>query len=146
MAIESRRVDQAYVTAVATYKGHTEDLGVFNGFDGGGATADSSKIRRGGTRTRKSLGGVPDIDDVTITRDYDLARDHTMIHWLYSGVGTADMTVSWWPTDDDDRPFGQPVIYTGKLIGSTKPGLDMDSSDPSVLELVISCDSPVSGG
>jgi hypothetical protein len=146
MATQSRRADQAYVTAVATYKGRTEDLGVFNGFDGGGATADSSKIRRGGSRVRKALGGVPDIEDVTITRDYDLGRDHPIIHWLYSGVGSADMTVSWWPTDDDDRPFGDPIIYTGKLTGCTKPGLDMTSSDPDELSLTISCDSPVAGG
>jgi len=134
------------VTATATYRGETKDLGIFNGFDGGGATSDSSKIRRGGTRTRKALGGVPDVDDVTISRDYDLARDHSIIHWLYAAVGSADMIVNWWPLDDDDRPYGSPITYTGKLTGSTKPGLDMESSDPAVLELVISCDSPVGGG
>jgi hypothetical protein len=125
MAIQSRSADQAYVTAVATYKGRTEDLGVFNGFDGGGATADSSKIRRGGTaRARRSAAcrtSRTSRSPVTTTS----AGTITMIHWLYSGVGTADMTVSWWPTDDDDRPFGDPIIYTGKLIGCTKPGLDM---------------------
>jgi hypothetical protein len=52
MTILSRRLDQAYVTATATYRGETRDLGVFNGFDGGGATADSSKIRRGWTWAR----------------------------------------------------------------------------------------------
>jgi hypothetical protein len=144
MAILSRRQDQAYVTATATYRGDTRDLGVFNGFDGGGATADSSKIRRGGTRTRKALGGVPDIDDITMTRDYDLARDHNIIHWLYNAVGTADMVVHWWPLDDDDQPYGDPVTYTGKLTGCTKPGLDMGSGDPAELSLVVSCDTPVS--
>src|SRR3954462_14666845 len=108
MAIQSRRADQAYVVVTATYRGETKDIGVFNGFDGGGATSDSSKVRRGGSRTRTALGGVPDIEDVTVTRDYDLARDHSIIHWLYNAVGTADMRASWWPLDDDDRPFGQP--------------------------------------
>jgi hypothetical protein len=143
VAILSRREDQAYVLVSVTYRGETKDLGEFNGFDGGEATADSSKVRRGGSTTRKALGGVPDIGDVTISRDYDLARDHIIIHWLYGAVGYADVQAKWWPLDDDNRPYGRPVIYTGKLIGCTKPGLDVESSDPAALELTVSCDSPV---
>jgi hypothetical protein len=143
VAIQSRRQDQAYVTATATYKGETRDLGVFNGSDGGGATADSSKIRRGGTRARKALGGVPDLEDITLSRDYDLGRDHALAKWLYGATGTADMVVNWWPLDDDDNPYGDPFVYTGKLIGCTKPGLDMTSSDPAEFQIVVSCDTPV---
>lgn len=140
----SRRVDQAYVTVTVSYRGETRDLGPFNAEEGGNATADGSKVRRGGTRQRRALGGVKDVEDITLTRDYDLARDHNNIHWLYNATGSARGVIKWFPLDDNDRPYGRPFNQTGVLIGCTKPGLDMDSSDPAELVLVFSMDSDVS--
>lgn len=136
----SRREDQAYCVASVTYRGETRDLGVFTEFEGGEATAEDTKVRRGGTRTQKALGGPKSIGNVTIRRDYDLARDHNQIHWLYGGVGAASARVAKWPTDDNDRPYGRPTIYTGVLIGSTQPGHDLESADVAKLELEVSCD------
>lgn len=140
----TRRVDQAYVVVSVTYRGETRDLGAFNTWDGGEATADDTKVRRGGTRTQKALGGPRSIGNVTVGRDYDLARDHNNIHWLYGAVGAARVTAQKWFTDDNDNPYGRPMIYTGVLIGSTPPGHDIDSADVAVLELEVSCDGDIS--
>jgi hypothetical protein len=139
----SRREDQAYVTASVTWRGETRDLGVFNSFDGGEATSDDTKVRRGGTRTQKALGGPRSIGNVTIARDYDLARDHNNIHWLYAATGSARVVLQDFFTDDNDAPYGRPVIYTGVLIRSSKPGYDIDSADVAKLELEVSCDGDV---
>jgi hypothetical protein len=136
-------MDQAYVTASVTYRGETRDLGVFNSFDGGEATSDDTKVRRGGTRNQRALGGPKSIGNVTLARDYDLARDHNNIHWLYNAVGAARVTAQHFFTDDNDQPYGRPLIYTGVLIRSTKPGHDIDSADVANLELEVSCDGQV---
>lgn len=139
----TRRVDQAYVVVSVTYRGETRDLGVFNTFDGGEASSEDTKIRRGGTRVQTALGGPRSIGNVTVGRDYDLARDHENIHWLYNSVGAARVTAQYFFTDDNDAAYGRPMIYTGVLIGSTKPGHDIDSADVANLELEISCDGTV---
>jgi hypothetical protein len=136
----TRRVDQAYVIVSVTYRGETRDLGVFNELDGGEATSDDTKIRRGGTRIQRALGGPRSIGNVTVTRDYDLARDHTNIHWLYGVVGAGRVVVQHYMTDDNDAAYGRPIIYTGVLIRSTKPPHNIDSADVSTLELEVSCD------
>jgi hypothetical protein len=139
----SRRMDQAYVVVSVTYRGETRDLGVFNTFDGGEATSDDTKVRRGGTRTQTALGGPKSIGNVTVGRDYDLARDHNNIHWLYGAVGAARVNCQKFFTDDNDAPYGRPLIYTGVLIRSTAPGHDVDSSDVANLELEVSCDGNI---
>lgn len=140
----SRREDQAYVTFTVTYRGETRDLGVFTSLDGGDATSDNTKVRRGGTRTRKALGGAKDIEDLTIGRDYDLARDHNQIHWVFGGVGAARFVASWWPTDDNDAPYGRPIIYRGVITGCTRPPHDLESSDVARWEMTLSCDGEIS--
>jgi hypothetical protein len=139
----SRRADQAYVTASVTFRGETRDLGVFNTWEGGGKTSDDTKVRRGGTRVRRALGGVSNTENVTIGRDYDLARDHANIHWLLDAVGQGRVTFNKFFTDDNDQPYGRPMVYTGVLVGCTPPGHDIESSDLAVLELEGSMDSPV---
>jgi hypothetical protein len=139
----SRREDQAYVVVSVTYRGETRDLGVFNALDGGEATSDDTKVRRGGTRTQRALGGPRSIGNITVTRDYDLARDHNNIHWLYNATGGARVVAQHFFTDDNDLPYGRPVIYTGVLIRSTKPPHNIDSADVANLELEISCDGNV---
>lgn len=137
----SRREDQAYVVASVTYRGETRDLGVFNSWDGGESTSDDTKVRRGGTRSQRVLGGPRSIGNVTIERDYDLARDHNNIHWLYNSVGGARVVLQKFFTDDNDAPYGRPLIYTGVLIRSTAPPHNIDSSSVANLTLEVSCDS-----
>jgi hypothetical protein len=139
----TRRVDQAYVVVSVTYRGETRDLGVFNGLDGGEATAEDTKVRRGGTRIQRALGGPRSVGNITLTRDYDLARDHNNIHWLYNATGAARVTAQHFFTDDNDNPYGRPMIYTGVLIRSTKPPHNIDSADVANLELEVSCDGSV---
>lgn len=139
----SRRVDQAYVVLTVSYRGETRDLGVWNGWDGGDASADGSKVRRGGTRNRRALGGAKDVENVTLTRDYDLARDHVNAHWLYQATGSARGVLKKFFLDDFDRPFGRPMVFTGVLVGTGVPGLDMESSDPGEISLEFSMDSDV---
>lgn len=139
----TRRVDQAYVVVSVTYRGETRDLGVFNSWEGGAATSEDTKSRRGGTRVQRALGGPRSIENVTVERDYDLARDHNNIHWLYNATGAAHVVLQKFFTDDNDQPYGRPMVYTGILINSTAPGHDIDSADVSALSLEVSCDGQI---
>jgi hypothetical protein len=139
----SRREDQAYVVVSVSYRGETRDLGVFNSWDGGGVTSDDTKVRRGGTRTQRALGGPRSVENVTVARDYDLARDHNNMHWLAAAVGAGRVVMQKFFTDDNDAPYGRPLIYRGVLIRATPPGHDIDSADVANVELEVSCDGEV---
>lgn len=128
---------QSKVTVSATYLGVTKDLGTWDTWGGGGVTADNTKHRRGAMGAQVAVGGPKTIDDVTITRDYDLERDHQFAHWLSGAVGRAWIVATRQFLDMDGFNFGAPIVITGVLIGYTLPEHDSDSSDVSMVEIVV---------
>lgn len=125
------------------YRNETRDLGIFDTWEGGNVTADNNKHRRGGMGPQVAVGGPKTIEDVTCTRDYDVARDHQHAHWLSSVVGRARVTASKTWLDNDDVAFGRPIVITGVLIGYTNPESDSDSGDIAMVGLVINPDGDV---
>ena len=110
-------------------------LGVFDTKSGGETTAEPTKRRAGGMGAHKSYAALPDHGDVTVSRDYDLERDHELVRRLRPRVGRARMTISEQPLDEDGAPWGRPVVYTGRLIGVSPSEVDSDSTDAAMFEL-----------
>src|SRR3954462_6344610 len=82
-------VRQNEITVVIKYKKETRDLGVFDTWEGANVTADNTKHRRGGMGEQVAIGGPVTIEDLTVSRDYDLARDIPNAHFLAGIVGKA---------------------------------------------------------
>jgi hypothetical protein len=134
----SRRVDQAKWNVTVTWRGETRDLGTFDTMSGINATAENTKHRRGGMGKSRSLGGPSSLDDITVGRDYDLARDHGNFHWLVNANGKATFNATGYELDDDDREYGRPFILDGKIIEVHGPEHDSNSADVAMFELVLS--------
>lgn len=132
------REDQYNVTVSVSYGGHTEDLGTYDKFDGGELDSEEAKYYPGGMAQAISLGGRKSVGNVTVSRLYDLSRDHPMVGWLMGGVGRADVTVTKTSMTVDAVSIGQPLVYNGKLKSVTPPGHDSESSDAALIEMEIS--------
>jgi hypothetical protein len=130
-------VRQNEVTVSVTYANQTRDLGVFDTWEGANVTADNTKHRRGGMGPQVAIGGPVTIEDLTVSRDYDLARDNKNAHWLSDGVGKAQITARKVYLDSNGDRYGDPIVITGILIGYNEPNSDSDSGDVAMLELVI---------
>jgi hypothetical protein len=130
-------VRQNEITVSVTYQGATRDLGIFDTWEGANVTADNTKHRRGGMGPQVAIGGPVTIEDLTVSRDYDLARDNPNSHWLSDGVGRAFVVATKHYKDTNGTNYGVPIIITGILIGYNEPNADSDSGDVAMLELVI---------
>lgn len=126
------RQDQYDVTATVDGLGA---LGTFDTFKGGEVDSDEQKYRPGGMADPVSLGGAVTMGNVTISRNYELDRDHPIIHTLLSLAGRAMISVCKQPLDINKVPYGRPLIYKGKIKTVTPPEHDSTSSDPAMLEI-----------
>jgi hypothetical protein len=136
-------VRQNSITVVVTYRGEKKDLGIFDTWEGGNVTADNTKHRRGGMGEQVAIGGPVTIEDVTVSRDYDLLRDNKNAHWLSGAVGRARVVAAKKYLDADGLAFGKPIVISGILIGYNEPNADSDSGDVAMYEIVINPDGAV---
>jgi hypothetical protein len=133
-------VRQNDITVEITYRGQTKRFGTFDTWEGANVTADNTKHRRGGMGAQVAIGGPVTIEDLTVSRDYDLARDNKNAHWLATAVGRGKAVATKTYLDSDGIKFGSPIVVTGVLIGYNEPNADSDSSDVAMMELVINPD------
>lgn len=126
------------MTASVAYGGAARDLGTFDKLDGFEVDSEESKFWPGGLGQQLSLGGRRTVNNGTISRLYDLARDHGLMGWLMGGAGKADVTVVKTSLDVDGNAFGRPLVYRGKLKAITPPGHDSESSDAAMWEMEVS--------
>lgn len=136
------RTDQFNVTVSVTRiingSAVTRDLGTFDGFTGGEVDSEETKFHPGGLAEQISLGGRRNVGNVTVSRLYDLIRDHPNMGWLMAGVGKADVTVTKTSITVDAQAVAAPLVYQGKLKQNKPPEHDSESSDPAMYELEIS--------
>jgi hypothetical protein len=132
------------IRVTVDYRGDKRDLGVFDTWEGGNVTAENTKHRRGGMGPQVAIGGPVTIEDVTISRDFDIARDlqnstvgGVDAHWMSNAVGRAAVTAKKQYLDQDGEAYGNPIVITGILIGYNQPPSDSDSGDVAMFELVI---------
>lgn len=128
------RQDQYNVTV--TIDG--ENLGTFDKLEGGEVDSEETKYKPGGMSPQVSLGGSVNVGNVTVSRLYDLARDHTRAAFYRSKVGKGQVTIAKQILDADGNAYGKPMTYTGKLKAVTFPEHDSTSSDPGLIALEIS--------
>jgi hypothetical protein len=134
---------QNEITVDIVYNKKTYSLGVFDTWEGGNVTAESTKHRRGGMGIQIAVAGVPTIEDVTVSRDYDLARDNPMAHLLSNAVGRARVVATKYYLDPDGNRYGDPIVIRGVLVGYNEPPADSDSADVAMFEIVINPDGVV---
>lgn len=113
------------------------DLGVWDKLEGGGIDSEETKYRPGAMGAHVSLGGATEVGNVTLSRLYQLARDHNIVHWLMSRAGKGQVTVARQPLDVDANAYGRPIVYTGTLKAVTPPAVDSESSDAALIEVEI---------
>lgn len=113
---------------------------IFNRREGGQVTADSSKTFPGGMRPQKAHGGPSTIDDVTLAGEFVPQQDHELLKWLETRVGKSSAVASEQLLDVDGRSFGEPDIWTGKLMSISTGEYDASSGDPRELSVGISTD------
>lgn len=116
--------------------------GYFQTKTGGNVAAETTKVYDGGSLTPDIVAGIPDADDITISRNYDPARDGELVTQLLKLVGVWDTTLSIQPTDAAFNAIGKPRVYSGcRLKGCNEPDVDSGSGDAAPFELVFAIGS-----
>jgi hypothetical protein len=110
---------------------------IWDKLDGGEVDSEELKYRPGGMLPQVSLGGSTEVGNLTVSRLYDLDRDHPGMHTLMASVGKATVVISRQPLDVDGNVKGDPLVYTGKLKAVTPPNVDSESSDAGMLEIEV---------
>lgn len=140
----SRKSQERSQVSIANADGEFEDWGIFDTWAGGESDSPETRHRGGGMGVEKSLGGQLTIGQVTITRLYDLERDHERVRALQNRSGKARIVAQRQKLDLEGNPFGEPMTYTG-ITKSLKPGdSDSESDDPQMLEIEFTPDGSVS--
>lgn len=116
-----------------------EGTGTWDKMSGGAVDSEETKYRPGGLGEEVSLGGHVTTENVTVTRLYDLDRDHNgLVRTLLAGVGKAKVVVTKQPLDSDGVPFGDPLVYRGKLKSVSPPDVDSESAAAGLLGIEVS--------
>jgi len=113
------------------------DLGIFDKMSGGEVDSDETTYKPGAMGARISLGGSQNIGVVTLSRLYDLTRDHLIVHWLITRAGKGWVVIKKKSLDVDGNVWGDPLVYTGRLKMVHPPEPDSTSSTEALLELEV---------
>lgn len=111
------------------------NLGTFDKMEGGEIDSEETRFKPGNMGPHVSLGGSIIVGNVTVTRLYDLLRDHPQVAFLKGRVGKGVMVVAKQSLDVNGNAFGKPVVYTGRFKMLTLPDVDSESADPAFMEL-----------
>jgi len=128
------RTDQYNVTVSLD----DQDLGTWDKMTGGGVDSEEKKYKPGAMGPEVSLGGSVSVDNITVSRLYDLSRHHTTVKAIIAKVGKGTVVVSKQPLDVDGNVFGDPIVYRGKLKTCTPPEVDSEGNDAAMVELEVS--------
>jgi hypothetical protein len=98
-------------------------------FEGGNKTTESSKIHPGGMADAVALPGLPDTEDITLTREYDPVRDQAIRRRLdrLANDGAAGV-VAVQDLDYKKNAIGTPDIFSGVIKGVGYPQRDSEST------------------
>lgn len=114
------------------------DYGVWDKMDGGDVDSTEQKYNPGAMAPEISLGGKTTVNNVKVSRIYDLDRDHGVIKTIIGRVGKGQCIVKKQPLDVDGNAFGQPLVYRGVLKTCTPPTVDSESNNAALVELEVS--------
>lgn len=120
------------------------DYGIWAKLSGGEIDSEELKFKPGAMAPAVSLGGSVEVGNITVSRLYQLNRDHDSIHQLIARVGKGNVTVSRQPLDTDGNAYGSPIVYTAKIKTVTLPEIDSESSDAALIEMELTPSGTVS--
>lgn len=133
------RTDQNYITLSINGKSY----GVWDALEGGGKDSEDLKDRAGGVGIEEAAGGPATVENVTLTRYYNLDRDHAIVHELFGLVGRGEAVASKQPLDPMGNPYGKPLVYTGVLKRCTPPNANSNEAEIARIEVEISTDGEI---
>lgn len=118
---------------------HDSITGYWMQKSGGNSSADSNKIYAGGDKTPYIVTGITDVENVTISRAYDAARDGQMLQDIRGQVGslTTEIKVSECTVDYEPISGGVGSIVYSKcvLVGISEPEFESSSGDAAAIQL-----------
>jgi hypothetical protein len=113
----------------ATFDG-VGDTGTWGSNDGGDIGGDATKDRPGGALFEVSYGGPPTVDDLTLERTWNSARDRPILAALFNArLVNAEGSVSLQELDTRMVAVGTPIVFRAVLIGIRVPKADSNSTD-----------------
>lgn len=116
--------------------------GYFQTKTGGNIAATGTKVYDGGNKVPDTIAGVPEIDNITVSRTYDEVRDGDTVRSLRQVVSSWTTTVSVTPTDADFNAVGPPTVYPdARLLELHEPDVDSSSGEAAMYELVFGINS-----
>lgn len=126
-----RRKDLFLVTFIVG----TTDTGVWDGKTGGKLTIDDLKYRPGGTDFPLNLGGVPSVDDLTLTKLYpDDAHEQLALFRLAARQAT-DCIAGVQQLGADRAPWGPLETWRAKINGVEEAEADSNANDAAIITL-----------
>jgi len=118
------------------------DWGIWDTKTGGDLDSEERLYYPGGMKDPYSLGGRILPQQVTLTRNYRIHRDHFRIQELLNSVGKANIQISVFPMDKYGAEHTPAIVYRGTLKTVTLPEHNSESSsDPAMLSVVCTIDS-----
>jgi len=116
-----------------------QDTGVWDKMTGGAVDSEESTYKPGGMAPSKVLGSTTETGTVTVSRLYDLNRDHNgLVQTLLATAGRARVSINKQPLDVNGVPFGSPLTYNGVLKSCAPPEVDSESADAALLAIEVS--------
>jgi hypothetical protein len=119
--------------------------GVWDMKTGGQVDSNEATFKPGGMAKPIALGGTKNIENLTLQRNYRLGRDHAKSQKWIDWVGWASVAVSIQPLDHDGNPWGDPIVYNGKLKRWKPPDHDSTSDAAAMEEIEVSIDGYPTG-
>ena len=118
------------------------DWGIWDTKTGGDLDSEERLYYPGGMKDPYSLGGRISPQQVTLTRNYRIQRDHYHIQKLFDSVGVSNIIITQFPMDKYHKEHTPAIVYRGTLKTVTVPEHNSEStSDPAMLSIVCTVDS-----
>lgn len=115
---------------------------VLNGYwankSGGESQTTITKVYDGGNPYPFNIPSVYAVNDLTLSRPYDISTDPNMVGALRPLVGRWYVKIKVVPTDADYNAFSPAETYHGVLSGVTPPTVDSSSGAAATLTLTFS--------
>lgn len=134
MGFSDQRQFLVYVEGIA---------GTFAKLSGGNVSTPATKAWDGGNPQAQILTGNPEVQDLTVSRPFDPARDGPLLASLRRQVGFFRTTITAVYTDAAYVPVGGSDAWVGKLIDVQGPQVDAGKTGATASDITLkfSCEA-----